>query len=60
MDQLRTCAGALALLLLAGCAASAGPGHVTGRLAGRLLMEGGAIGPGGQQPFRPGRSVQLL
>ena len=52
MDQLRTCARALAVLLLAGCAAAAGPGQVTGQLAGRLLMEGGAIGPGGQQPGR--------
>ena len=52
MDQLRTCAAALAWLLLAGCAAIAGPGHVAGHLAGRLLMEGGAIGPGGQQPGR--------
>jgi hypothetical protein len=50
MDHLRTCACALALLLLAGCAATAGQGQATGHLAGRLLMEGGPIGPGGQQP----------
>ena len=50
MNQLRTCAYVLASLLLAGCAAVTGHGHVTGHLAGRLLMEGGAMGPGGQQP----------
>ena len=50
MNHLRTCARVLAWLLLAGCAATAGPGHVTGHLAGRLLMEGGPMGPGGKQP----------
>ena len=50
MNQLRTCACVLASLLLAGCGGVAGHAHATGRLAGRLLMEGGAIGPGGQQP----------
>jgi hypothetical protein len=49
----------LAVGLLAGCAAAmAQPvvdGHVTttGKVAGHLIMEGGPIGPGGQQPVRP-------
>jgi hypothetical protein len=58
MNQLRTCAGALAALaaLLTGCAAaSAQPPATTqppatGHLAGHLLLEGGALGPDGQQP----------
>jgi hypothetical protein len=58
MNQLRRCAHALGVLLLAGglagCAATGGHGHATGRVVGQvtgeLLMEGGAIGPGGQQP----------
>ena len=51
MNQLRTCACLLAALLLAGCAAAGGgQAPVAGHLAGRLVMEGGPIGPGGQQP----------
>jgi hypothetical protein len=60
MNYLRTCGCALAALVLAGCAtASAQPtaatGHptgypATGHLTGRFLMEGGALGPNGQQP----------
>jgi hypothetical protein len=51
MIQLRTCACVLALLT-AGCAAAEGqaPAAAIGHLAGRLVMEGGALGPGGQQP----------
>jgi hypothetical protein len=49
MIQLRTCACVLALLT-AGCAAAGGQAPATGHLAGRLVMEGGALGPGGQQP----------
>jgi hypothetical protein len=49
MIQLRTCACVLALLT-AGCAAAGGQAPTTGHLAGRLIMEGGALGPGGQQP----------
>jgi hypothetical protein len=42
-------------LLTAGCAvpggaAAAGRGAATGQLAGRLVMEGGPLGPGGVQP----------
>lgn len=50
MNLLRTCVGVLAALLLAGCAATAGHGSVTGHIVGRLLMEGGPLGPGGRQP----------
>ena len=56
MNYLRTCACALAALLLAGCAtASAQPapakGHpATGHVTGRFFMEGGAISLNGQQP----------
>lgn len=50
MNHLRTCACLLAALLTAGCAATIGQAPVTGHLAGRLVMEGGPMGPGGQQP----------
>ena len=45
----------LAGMALAGCAGSGsagatGPAPTTGHLAGRLVMEGGPMGPGGQQP----------
>ena len=51
MRILRRSAGALAvLLLLAGCAPASGHSPVTGEVTGKLLMEGGPIGPGGQQP----------
>ena len=62
MNQGRTCACVLGALLLTGCTAagaaehSAGhatghpPARVTGHVTGKLLIEGGAIGPGGQQP----------
>jgi hypothetical protein len=53
-------AGLLTGLLLAGCAGAGsagagytritGPAPVQGHLAGRLVMEGGPMGPGGQQP----------
>jgi hypothetical protein len=60
MSQWRICAWVLGALLLTGCtaasaatdaaghtaAATAAEGHVTGK----LVMEGGPIGPGGQQP----------
>jgi hypothetical protein len=36
--------------LLTGCAATGAQPSATGHLAGRLVMEGGPIGPGGQQP----------
>ena len=50
MKHLRTCACLLAALLMAGCAGTVGQAPVTGHLAGRLVMEGGPMGPGGQQP----------
>lgn len=65
ITQLRICAVALAVLALAGCAATGtsatgapatGPATLskdaaaTGLLVGQLVMEGGALGLGGQQP----------
>jgi hypothetical protein len=52
MNQLRTCACAAAALaaLLTGCATASAQPPAPGHLTGRLLMEGGALGPGGQQP----------
>ena len=66
MNQWRTCAGVLGALLLTGCAAAGAAEHATGHptshltshplaratghVTGRLLIEGGPLGPGGQQP----------
>jgi hypothetical protein len=53
MTRLRICAGALAVLVLAGCASASTPATTTpatGLLAGRFVREGGPLGPGGQQP----------
>jgi hypothetical protein len=61
MSQWRTCACVLGVLLLTGCTAAsaaehvtghpaAGPARATGHVTGTLLIEGGPIGPGGQQP----------
>jgi hypothetical protein len=62
MSQWRTGACVLGALLLTGCTAAsaaihtaaAAAGHTTssatGRVTGKLVMEGGPIGPGGQQP----------
>jgi hypothetical protein len=55
MRPLRICACALTGLLLtglaAGCASAGGQVHpATGHLAGKLIMEGGPLGPGGKQP----------
>ena len=55
MKSLRICACALTGLLLtglaAGCASAGGQGQpANGRLAGKLVMEGGPLGPGGKQP----------
>jgi len=53
MSPLRIPAGLLAVLL-AGCAAGTGQPATTGHVDGRLLREGGPLGPGGQQPgLRP-------
>ncbi len=40
----------LTVVLLAGCATAGTQAPATGHLAGRLVMEGGPMGPGGQQP----------
>jgi len=61
MSQWRTCACVLGVLLLTGCTAAGAAEHVTGHpvagsaratghVTGKLLIEGGPIGPGGQQP----------
>ena len=55
MNSLRTCACLLATLALAGCSTTShasytGQAPVTGHLTGRFVMEGGPIGPAGQQP----------
>lgn len=61
MNQLRTCACVLGALLLTGCTAASAAvittGHTVattarpaGHVTGRLLIEGGPMGPGGQQP----------
>ena len=53
MNHLRACTCVLAILALAGCtAASQGSQQVpaTGHLTGVFVMEGGPLGPGGQQP----------
>lgn len=50
MNHLRICACLLAALPMAGCAAAGGQAPATGHLAGRLVMEGGPMGPAGQQP----------
>jgi hypothetical protein len=51
MNHSRTCACVLSAVLLAGCAsASTQTPPVKGHLAGRMVMEGGPMGPGGRQP----------
>jgi hypothetical protein len=62
MNQWRTCACVLGALLLTGCTAAGAAEHVashatgqppvraTAHVTGRLLIEGGPIGRGGQQP----------
>jgi hypothetical protein len=62
MNQWRTCACVLGVLLLTGCAAAGAAEHATshatghtptratGHVTGRLLIEGGPISLGGQQP----------
>ena len=58
MDQAGTCMLARVLgtgmlltgLLLAGCAATGTQAPATGHLTGRLVMEGGPMGPGGRPP----------
>jgi hypothetical protein len=53
MDHLRTYARVAAPLLLAvctACAATAAQQPAPGHVAGKLVMEGGPLGPGGKQP----------
>jgi hypothetical protein len=62
VSQLRACAGLAVALLLTGCTAAGAAedpaaGHpassqarAAGHVTGRLLIAGGPIGPGGQQP----------
>ena len=62
MNQWRTWACVLAALMLTGCTAAGAaesaasytaghpPARATGHVTGRLLIEGGPLGPGGQQP----------
>jgi hypothetical protein len=62
MSQRRTCAWVLGALLLTGCTAAGAaesaaghaaghpPARATGHVTGRLLIEGGPLGPGGKQP----------
>jgi hypothetical protein len=58
MNQWRTSACVLGALVLTGCtaagAAESAAGHpptrATGHVTGRLLIEGGPLGPGGKQP----------
>jgi hypothetical protein len=61
MNRLRVVIGVVAVLLLAACAAAASStspqggtvsGHAAslGTVTGKFLLEGGPIGPGGQQP----------
>jgi hypothetical protein len=62
MNQWRTCACVLGALLLTGCTAAGAtehsashatghrPARATGHVTGKLLIEGGPIGPGGKQP----------
>ena len=50
--RISTCllGGLLLTGLAAGCASAGAPPPATGHLAGRLVMEGGPLGPGGKQP----------
>jgi hypothetical protein len=62
MTQWRTCACVLGALVLTGCTAAGAagsaasyavghpPARTTGHVTGRLLIEGGPLGPGGKQP----------
>lgn len=58
MDMRSTGACVLGVLLVAGCTAadaaehgtSQAPARAEGHVTGKLLIEGGALGPGGRQP----------
>jgi len=63
MNGLRMCTCAVGVFVLAGCASASAAGHAashrpagplaSGRVTGRLLIEGGPIGPGSQPGERP-------
>src|SRR3984957_17183323 len=50
MKRLKAVVAVSALLLTAACATSDPPASARGHVTGKLLIEGGPIGPGGQQP----------
>jgi hypothetical protein len=50
MNPRQAITGAAAMLLLAGCGASAGQPSPMATVTGRFIREGGPLGPGGQQP----------
>ena len=50
MKRLKAIVAVLALMLTAACATSDPPTSASGHVTGKLLIEGGPMGPGGQQP----------
>jgi hypothetical protein len=50
MKRLNAIVAVSAVMLTAACASSDLPASPSGRVTGKLLIEGGPIGPGGQQP----------
>ena len=50
MKRLRVIVAVSAVMLTAACATSDPPASASGHVTGKLLIEGGPIGPGGQQP----------
>jgi len=50
MHNTRISACLLATLVVAGCGAALAIAPATGHVAGRLVMEGGPLGPSGKQP----------
>jgi len=54
MRALRGITGVAAAALLSGCAAAPALTSPAGTVTGRLQIEGGPIGPGGQQPGKRG------
>ncbi len=50
MKRLQAILAVLALMLTAACAAAGPSAFPSGHVTGKLFIEGGPIGPGGQQP----------
>ncbi len=50
MHNTRIPACLLATLVVAGCGAALATAPATGHVAGKRVMEGGPMGPGGKQP----------